>query len=153
MSEKILFGTLDTIELLLFLSSLGGEFITSSKIRERFPKIAGNTLNMKLNKLVEQEFVERVEKERKTAGADRMEYKLTQKGRNMTDTLVTLNIQILQTIIDNRAKNKLLALEQKEMVIDKVLTDFFEQNKNIVKKEVLSEQIKILKEILERNLS
>lgn len=96
MSKKILFGTLDTIELLLFLSSFEGKFITSSKIRERFPKIARNTLNMKLNKLVDQEFVEKLEKERKTAGADRMEYKLTQEGRDMTDKLVKILKEIME---------------------------------------------------------
>lgn len=96
MSKKILFGTLDTIELLLFLSSFGNSFVTSSKIREKFPKIARNTLNLKLNKLAEQKLIERLEKVRKVAGADRMEYKLTQTGREMTDELVKILKQILE---------------------------------------------------------
>jgi len=73
-----------------FLYSVEDSFVTSSKIRERFSNIARNTLDMKLNKLVEQEFVEKSEKERKKAGADRMEYKLTQTGREMTDDLVMI---------------------------------------------------------------
>ncbi len=46
--------------------------------------------------------MKKVEKIRKIAGADRMEYKLTQKGRDMTNKLVNLNIQILRSVIDNR---------------------------------------------------
>lgn len=149
MSKKVLFGTLDTIELILFLSSSGGKSVTSSKIREIFPQMARVTLDAKLRKLAKQGFIERVEKERKTAGADRMEYMLVKKGSELKDKLLKRNIQILQPIIEDLIKTESL---EKEKVIDKIIIEFSEKAEGSVEEEVLLEQIKLLKEILDNNL-
>ncbi len=150
MSKKVLFGTLDTIELILFLSSSREKSVTSSKLREIFPEMARTTLDAKLRKLAKQEFVERVEKERKTYGIDRMEYILTKKGRELKTKLINRNIEILQPIIENLTKIKSL---EKEEVIEKILTEFSEKIEGILTKEALNEQLKILKEIMEKLLS
>ena len=86
MSKKVLFATLQTIELLLFLSP--ERFITSSKIRERFPEIPSATLDAKLRKLKKQGFVKVLEKERKIAGDDRLEYKLSIEGEKVRKELM-----------------------------------------------------------------
>ena len=100
MSIKVIRGSLDTLALLLFLSP--DKYITSSLIRERFKEIKPGTLRKKLETLVSQEVVEKLNKTGDRAGDDRTEYKLTTKGIKIRAELVDYSSRIL----NSQRKNK-----------------------------------------------
>lgn len=95
MSKKILFGVLDTIKLLLVLSP--DKFITSSVIRKSFPTTKYNTLYKKLKTLLQQGYLEVLEKPGEFAGDDRTEYKLTPSGEQIRNKLVTKMQEMLHS--------------------------------------------------------
>jgi len=157
MSKKILFGTLDTIELLIFLSSFGEKYTTSSKLREKFPDIKRHTLDMKLKKLKEQKLVEWLVKKAKTAGADKREYRLTKEGIKVCKDLIELNFKILEPILNKMVQSTIKNKEKstiniKEDTINNILMEFSEETAEIVSKDVLEGQLKVLRKSLEKLL-
>ncbi len=104
---------------------------------------------MKLRNLAKHGFVERLVKKREIAGADRMEYRLTKKGKEMTDKLIQQNIQVLEPIIKKLEKN---GFSKKKELIEKILADYSEKTKENLREEELVNQIKKLEKILKKNL-
>lgn len=157
MSKKILFGTLDTIELLIFLNSFGEKYTTSSKLREKFPDIKRHTLDMKLKKLKEQMLVEWLVKKPKTAGADKREYRLTKEGMKVCKDLIELNLKILEPVIHKMAQSGIKSREKPTItlnqdIIKNILMEFSEESTDLVAKDVLKEQVKLLRKSLEKLL-
>lgn len=104
MSEKIFFGFLDTLELLLFLSPK--KYITSKIIRKKFNKIPSPTLRSKLKKLVQQGFIKKKIKAGDFAGDDRTEFKLTVRGVDMRNRLVKRGVEVLFDVIEKIVEEK-----------------------------------------------
>jgi len=149
MSEKILFGALDTLELLLFLSPK--KHITSGIIRKNFQKIAPQTIRHKLKKLVQQGFIEKKTKKGDRAGDDRTEFKLTEIGDKLRIKLLERSIEVLYDVINrivNRKTTKDSPMEDKEEKIKTFLMEFSEESKKVVGQQTLKEQ----KDLLERLL-
>ncbi len=152
MSKKILYGTLDTINLLIFLSSFGEKYTTSSKLREKFPDIKRHTLDMKLKKLKEQKLVEWLIKKPQIAGADKREYRLTKEGVKVCNDLIELNFKILEPVINKMVQSDLKSSKLNEEIINNILMEFSEESTDMVTKEILEEQVKLLRKSLEKLL-
>lgn len=153
MSKKILFGTLNTIELLLFLSP--EKFKTSKIIRNQFPNIGYDTMYKKLKTLLKQDFIEVLEKKGDFAGDDRTEYKLTQLGIQEKNDLINKMLILLKPYINQIVEKKTEAIEEpikmdKEEQIQNFLMEFSGECEDIVESETLNQLQKILIRLLEK---
>lgn len=153
MSEKILFGSLDTLELVLFLSPK--KYITSSIIRKKFPKIFSETIRHKLKKLGQQGFVEKRTKKGEYAGDDRTEFKLTDTGTKLRLKLVERTIEVMYDVINRIVKKKTVVTEIKEdksRHIEDFIYAFSEECEAMLDNEKLKEQLGVLKKLLTKLL-
>jgi len=153
MSEKILFGALDTFELLLFLSPI--KHITSGIIRKNFKKIAPATIRHKLEKLVHQGFIEKKTKKGERAGDDRTEFKLTSTGANLRSRLLERGIDVLYDMLDQIVKQKISQgafMVDKEEKITIFLNEFSKESKKVVGQQTLKEQQDLLERLLRKVL-
>lgn len=89
MSIPRIFNSLRIIALFQFLST--DKFITSSKIRELFPKTYEKTLYQRLGAFHSSGLIEKLEKKGDRAGEDRREYKLTPEGNKIKKKLNDYN--------------------------------------------------------------
>ena len=153
MSEKILFGALDTFELLLFLSPK--KHITSGIIRRHFNEIAPETIRHKLNKLVQQRSVEKKVKKGDRAGDDRTEFKLTEKGEALRKGLLERGIEVLYDVLIQIVKHKTSKtspMEKKEEKIKLFLMEFSKESKRVVGQQTLKEQQALIERLLRKVL-
>lgn len=151
MSITVLKGSLETIALLLFLRT--NEFITSGKIRQNFKNTFRGTLYMRLEKLIQQELVEKKTKKGDFAGDDRTEYKLTTKGKNVRDELLKYNLDFLSPIIDKTVNQKLSALKKPEIRnmenrVRDFLMEFSEESSDLLDNKTMIQLHKILEKLL-----
>lgn len=153
MSEKILFGALDTFELLLFLSPI--KHITSGIIRKNFPSIPSQTIRHKLEKLVRQGFIAKKTKKGERAGDDRTEFKLTSTGANLRSRLLERGIDVLYDVLNQIVKQKTSKesfMVDKEEKIKTFLTEFSKESKKVVGQQTLKDQIDLLERLLRKVL-
>ena len=151
MSVKIIQGSLDTLELLLFLSD--DQFITSGDIRRKFETIKSGTVDAKLRKLRNEGIIEITHQEIIRAGDDRYGYKLTKHGVGVREELLQKTMRMLhpeiRKIITQKTKvetnNK---TQDKKELIDEFLQEFTVDCKTLVSNELLSEIQGILKSML-----
>ena len=152
MSVKNLFGSLETIALLLYLSP--NNFIESSQIRDQFNHILEGTLNAKLRKLEQQGMVKiQKKKQLKRAGDDKNRYRLTSMGKKVREELTSRNIDVLQNNIEQIVKQNKIKTEKTFKNKNKeqsknLLTKFSKECSTLVGAELLQEQIKILEKLL-----
>ena len=153
MSEKILFGALDTFELLLFLSPK--KHITSGIIRKYFNKIYPDTIRNKLEKLVQQGFVEKKTKKGDRAGDDRTEFKLTEMGIKLRTKLLERGIEVLYDVLNQIVEQKTSKespMENKEEKIRIFLMEFSKESKKVVGQQTLKEQQDLIERLLRKVL-
>ncbi len=153
MSEKILFGSLDTLELLLFLSPK--KYITSGAIRKKFDVIAPETIRNKLNKRVQEGSIEKKTKKGDHAGDDRTEFKLTDAGAKLRVKLVERTIEVMYDVINRIVKQKTATNEpfqNKNQQIEDFIYAFSEDCAGLIGNEVLREQQGVLKKLLSKIL-
>jgi len=153
MSEKILFGALDTFELLLFLSPI--KHITSGIIRKNFPQIPPETIRHKLEKLAQQGFIEKKTKKGERAGDDRTEFKLTSTGANLRIRLLERGIEVLYDVLNQIVKQKTskeFPMADKEEKIKTFLMEFSKESKKVVGQQTLKEQMGLLERLLRKVL-
>ncbi|KKN43223.1 hypothetical protein LCGC14_0705360 [marine sediment metagenome] len=155
MSKKVLFGALDTLEILLFLSSK--KYRSSGVIRKKFQVIKPGTIYQKLKKLMAQGFVVKKSKKMERAGDDQMEYKLTEEGKKLKNSLVNRGLVVLKEAINSMMKNnsvdtKKPFMEDKNEQIEEFLIEFSEDSAEMVDSGTLKEQQEILKRLLDRLL-
>lgn len=149
MSKKVLFGSLDTLAILLFLSPK--KYITSGIIRRQFSSIEPGTIYKKLKKLEQQGIVEKKTKKGDYAGDDRTEFKLTEDGAKMRIKLVERGLEVLYDVINKIVKQKTAEepfIEDKEEQIENFLLEFSRECLSLVDKETLKEQQQVLKKLL-----
>ncbi|HDZ18482.1 hypothetical protein LCGC14_0748260 [marine sediment metagenome] len=155
MSKKVLFGALDTLEILLFLSSK--KYISSGVIRKKFHMIKPGTIYQKLKKLMAQGFIVKKSKKMDRAGDDQMEYKLTEGGKKLKHSLVNRGLLVLKEAINSMMKYKSAVtkkplMEDKTEQIEEFLIEFSEESAEMVDNETLKEQQKILERLLNKLL-
>jgi len=153
MSKKILFGALDTFELLLFLSPK--KHITSGIIRKNFNKIAPETIRHKLNKLVQQGFIEKKTKKGDRAGDDRTEFKLIEMGERLRKDLLKRGIEVLYDVLNQIVEHKTSKtspMEEKEEKIQTFLIEFSKENKKVVGQQTLKDQQNLIERLLRKIL-
>ncbi len=155
MSRKVLFGALDTLEILLFLSSK--KYISSGIIRKKFHLIKPGTIYQKLKKLMAQGFIVNKSKKMTRAGDDRMEYKLTEEGKKLKNSLVNRGLVVLKEAINSIIVHKTsfaeeIPVEDKNEQIEEFLIEFSEESTEMVDNETLKEQQKILERLLNKLL-
>lgn len=155
MSKKILFGSLDTIALLLSLSS--EKFISSGIIHNKFHTVDSGTIYQKLKKLIEQGFIEEKTKKMARAGDDQMEYRLTDEGLKFRNMPVNRGLVVLNNAINTIVKQKTNIIEKtlvedKEEKVKDFLMEFSEDCAEMVNRETLIEQQKILEKLLRKFL-
>ena len=155
MSKKVLFGVLDTLEILLFLSSK--KYISSGAIRKKFHLIKPGTIYQKLKKLIAQGFIVKKSKKMIRAGDETMEYKLTEEGIRFRSSLVNRGLVVLQEAINSMIKDNFVVtkkhlMEDKNEQIEAFLIEFSEECAEVVDNETLNEQQKILQRLLNKLL-
>ncbi len=155
MSITILKGSLETIALLLFLKH--DEYITSSKIREKFKSTSSGTLYMRLKKLINQGLLLKKTKKGAFAGDDRTEYTLSEKGLKARKNLIDYNITILNPIINLLIKEKTLGMENTEVEdknekVQDFLIEFSEEISDIVNNKSIINLQKIIEKLLKKYL-
>ena len=153
MSKETLFGLLDTIELLLFLSP--DNYITSSTFRERFSHTLSGTIYNRLIILRNQGFVEVLKKKPIRAGDDTNEYRLTAEGVKFRNELIARSMKVLKREIEKVVKKKVTALEQpiiedKEEQIKNFLLEISGECEGMINDETLMELQKLLKRLLSK---
>jgi len=110
MSKKVLFGSLDTLAILLFLSSK--KYITSGIIRREFNSIEPGTIYKKFKKLEQQGIIEKKTKKGNFAGDDLAEFKLTEDGAEMRGKLVERGLEVMYDVVDRIVKQKTTVREE-----------------------------------------
>jgi DNA-binding PadR family transcriptional regulator len=155
MSEKILLGSLDTLALLLFLNSK--MYISSGDIRKQFHEIEPGTIYQKIRKLSDQGFIEKRTLKMERAGDDQVEYKLTEKGAEFRNKLVNRGLTVLKGVIDSMVKKQFddtekPFIEDKKEQIKNFLMEFWGECTELVDKETLGEQQKVLGRLLKKYL-
>ncbi|KKM64413.1 hypothetical protein LCGC14_1501610 [marine sediment metagenome] len=155
MSKKVLFGVLDTLEILLFLSSK--KYISSGAIRKKFHLIKPGTIYQKLKKLIAQGFIVKKSKKMIRAGDETMEYKLTEEGIRLRGSLVNRGLTVLQEVINSMMKNNSAVIqkplmEDKNEQIEEFLIEFSEECAEMVDNETLKELQKTLERLLNKLL-
>jgi DNA-binding PadR family transcriptional regulator len=149
MSVKILQGSLNTLELLLFLSD--DQFITSGDIRRNFETIKAGTVDAKLRKLRDEGLIEINHQEILRAGDDRYAYKLTKKGSITRNDLLQKTMRILHPEISKiiNQKTKVESKEQdKNDLVKEFLEEFTMECTKFVPPEALGELQGIIKSML-----
>lgn len=147
-------GSLETIALLLFLKH--DEYITSSKIREKFKSTSSGTLYMRLKKLINQGLLlKKTKKKGAFAGDDRTEYTLLEKGLKARKNLIDYNITILNPTINLLIKEKTLGMENTEVEdknekIQDFLIEFSEEISDMVNNESIIKFQKIIEKLLKK---
>ena len=153
MSKKRLFGSLETIELLFYLTP--ENFITSGIIRTHFNTVPYHTIYKRLTTLVEQGFIETMEKLGDFAGDDRMEYKVTELGMQFRKEITERMLKLLKPTINQIVQQKTEdiqrpILEDKEEQIKNFLLEFSGECEGMVNDETLMELQKMLKRLLSK---
>lgn len=153
MSKKILFGVIDTIELLLLLPD--HKFITSGLIRKQFLEMKYDTIYKKLKTLLKQGFVQERSKKGEFAGDDRTEYKLTPSGVVLRKELINKMLKLLDPIIKKMAEEEGEAVEistipDKQEQIEDFLMDFLGESEELVDHTVMKQLQKILSRLLDK---
>lgn len=153
MSKKVLFGSLDTLAILLFLSPK--KYITSGIIRKQFNTIEPGTIYKKLKKLGQQGIIEKKTKKGNFAGDDRTEFKLTEDGAKMRVKLVERGLEVMYDVVNKLVKQKTTRespVEDKKEQIKNFLMKFAGECIGMVDNEILKEQQEILKNLLNKLL-
>ena len=153
MSERLLFGSFDTLEILLFLSPK--KFISSGIIRKNFKVISPGTIRQKLYSLIQQGFVEKKTKKGDRAGDDRTEFKLTVLGDKLRLKLLERGIEVLYDVLDQivkRTTSKEFLMENKEEKVKAFLTEFSKESQRVVGQQTLKEQLGLLERLLRKVL-
>ena len=153
MSITVLKGSLETIELLIFLRH--DNYITSRKIREKFKNTSSGTLYMRLKKLIYQGLLLKLTKKGDFAGDDRTEYKLSEKGLIVRKDLIDYNITILNPIINLLIKEKTLGMENTEVEdknekVQDFLIEFSEEISEMVDNTSIVNLQKIIEKLLKK---
>ncbi len=151
MSITVLKGSLETIALLIFLRH--DNYITSRKIREKFKNTSSGTLYMRLKKLIYQGLLLKLSKKGDFAGDDRTEYKLSEKGLKVRESLIDYNITILNPIINLLIKEKTLGnteVEDKNEKVQDFLMEFSEEISDMVNNKSIIKFQKIIEKLLKK---
>lgn len=144
MSVKILQGSLDTLEILLFISD--SQFITSGDIRRKFEKIKAGTMDDKLRKLHNEGVIEIKQQKIVRAGDDRYGYKLTKYGVVVRKELLQKTMRILDPEIRKTITLKTTSEHESKNQDKKELINEFlhELEINLNEKQIKTLQTKIV---------
>ncbi len=153
MSKKVLFGAFDTLEMMLLLSPK--KLVSSGIIRKKFHMIQPGTIYKKLEKLIEQGFIEKKAIKVTRAGDDQMEYKLTDEGLMFRSGLVNRGLVVLQEAINSMKQLKdtatqKLAMGDENEKITELIMEFSEECSGMVDNQTLQEQQRILQRLLQK---
>ncbi len=158
MSIKILFGFLDTIDILLLLRE--DEFIMLSRIQAKFSHVDPQNIYRKLEKLAEQSIVlkQNLKKagKRVEPGGCKVEYKLSPRGADVKKEVIKKALKMFEPVIDATVKKKIQEQEavkydhMDEEIIQDFIMEFSEEVSESCDDAMIRELQRMLKKLLEK---